>query len=510
MSNPTENPSNQAESLAQKQKGPQTPEYLQFDKTVHLDSKEHQADNVEFLSALSKISPEQQKKNLERAAAWEKKGDLDLLRAAGLSLDQLKQNPLDRHVQLASMFLERQSSPELIFKLHYSGNEMGQWDLDLADLLPANILKVDIIDNSGQVVCLDAVRGFADGRPGYFDTKTKTRINVQEGYLIKIKESQSSLALKEQRFGVQAFENSVKEEIYLTDNARKTVLKEEVRKEATKQNVEVKTDKNFFDVILTELNKLIDPKIWGNFGESFKKLDFSSIMSQISALVGGIGFAKVAGNAAGGSTSGQSDKKSGQSKGGQPQSGSGYFDAEKQSKLRSSSESANAPTIDRNWLLENVARSPEQVEKFMVRINFMGANMRVNKLIAPYLAEAEARARAAGINYQCKTAECGCQNWRPIRGGSAQSMHSWGTAIDLNTISNPWQPDLRGNSHGGKMRSDMPPEFVSIMKDVGFVWGGEWSGPADPMHFEMKANPYKNTNVLQSAPARDLANRYLV
>lgn len=497
MSNPNENPSNQMETLAQKQKGPQTPEYLQFDKTVHLDSKEHQADNVEFLNALSKITPEQQKKNLEKAADWEKKGDLDQLRAAGMTLDQLKQNPLDRHVQLASMFLERQSSPELIFKLHYSGNEMGQWDLDLADLLPANILKVDIIDNSGQVICLDAVRGFADGRPGYFDTKTKTRIAVQEGYLIKVKETQSSLALKEQRFGVQAYENAVKEEIYLTDNARKTVLKEKVREEATKQNLEVKTDKNFFDVILTELNKLIDPKVWGNFGESFKKLDFSGIMAQITALVSGIGFAKVAGD------------KSNQPQANQPQGQPAYFDAGKQAKLRSSNESANSPTIDRNWLLENVGRSPEQVEPFMVKINFMGANMRVNKLIAPYMAEAEARARAAGINYQCRTAECGCQNWRPVRGGTAQSMHSWGTAIDLNTISNPWQPDLRGNSHGGKMKSDMPPEFISIMKDVGFVWGGEWSGPADPMHFEMKANPYKNKNVLQSPVARELANRYL-
>ncbi len=53
------------------------------------------------------------------------------------------------------------------------------------------------------------------------------------------------------------------------------------------------------------------------------------------------------------------------------------------------------------------------------------------------------------------------------------SRHSWAIAIDVNVKDNP----------AGK-KSKQPPELVKIMKDNGFVFGGDWNH-LDPMHFEI-------------------------
>lgn len=462
---------------------------------VHEDDKAILADAGEFVAASEKLDKVEKKQILDKAREWEQKGDLDLLRSAGLSLDQLKKAPLDRHIKLAALFLQREKGEGLAFRLHFQGNEMAQWDIDLADILPANILKVDIYDEQGKLLYAGAERGFADGRPGYFHGQPPVRIAVQENYLVKVKQTQTTLAFTDQKAGYKTNTHAFKEELYLVDNARKGALKEEVRKKADAQGKEVKTDKNFFDNILGDLMKGIDPKFWENFQSNFK-LDFDKILGPINTLIASLGFEKLASKPAA-SMAEQS-------------TGTSYFGADKMGKVGQGSESLNAPRINRDWLMQNVARSPEQVEKFMVRINFLGVNMRVNKLIAPYLAEAESRVRSAGLNINLKQEQCSCQNWRPIRGGTELSNHSWGVAVDLNSADNPWQPHLSGNNHGGKMVSTWPPEFVSIMKDVGFRWGGEWSGRADPMHFEMAANPYQNRNVLRSSSAQQLASQYLI
>lgn len=461
---------------------------------VHEDDKSILADAGGFVSASEKLDKVEKQQILDKAKEWEKKGDLDLLRSAGLSLDQLKKAPLDRHIKLAALFLQREKGDGLSLRLHFQGNEMAEWDIDLADILPANILKVDIYDNQGKLIYPGAQRGFADGRPGYFHGEPPVRIAVQENYLVKVKQTQPTLAFTDKRAGYKTNIHAFKEEIYLVDNARKGALKEEFRKHADAKGKEVKTDKSFFDNILTDVMKGIDPKFWKNFQRNFK-LDFDKILGPINTLIASLGFEKL-------------PSKPGSSAEEHP-TGTTYFGTDKMGKTGNGAESLNAPRINRDWLLANVARSPEQVEKFMVRINFLGVNIRVNKLIAPYLAEAESRVRSAGLNIHLKQEQCSCQNWRPIRGGTELSNHSWGVAVDLNSIDNPWQPHLNGSNHGGKMVSNWPPEFVSIMKDVGFKWGGEWSGRADPMHFEMAANPYQNRNVLRSSSAQQLASQYL-
>ena len=67
----------------------------------------------------------------------------------------------------------------------------------------------------------------------------------------------------------------------------------------------------------------------------------------------------------------------------------------------------------------------------------------------------------------------GCYVARFIAGTHTLSFHSFGTAIDLNVADNQ-----RGTA--GKMDRNV----VTIFKDWGFAWGGDWHY-TDPMHFEL-------------------------
>jgi hypothetical protein len=68
----------------------------------------------------------------------------------------------------------------------------------------------------------------------------------------------------------------------------------------------------------------------------------------------------------------------------------------------------------------------------------------------------------------------GIYNFRPIRGTKARlSLHAFGAAIDLNSQTNPL----------GRV-GDMNETVVEIFKQLGFVWGGDFRGRPDPMHFQ--------------------------
>lgn len=67
----------------------------------------------------------------------------------------------------------------------------------------------------------------------------------------------------------------------------------------------------------------------------------------------------------------------------------------------------------------------------------------------------------------------GCFNVRKMRGLGAQSLHSWGIAVDVNAAWN-------GLGQTPKLTS----EFVKCFTDAGFDWGGLWSRK-DGMHFQL-------------------------
>lgn len=84
-------------------------------------------------------------------------------------------------------------------------------------------------------------------------------------------------------------------------------------------------------------------------------------------------------------------------------------------------------------------------------------------------------------------------NCRPVIGGSAWSEHSYGRAIDVNPLVNPYvrgstvlppggapytdrDLDAPGMIHGGD-------EVVDAFAARGWKWGGYWSSPKDYQHF---------------------------
>jgi hypothetical protein len=72
------------------------------------------------------------------------------------------------------------------------------------------------------------------------------------------------------------------------------------------------------------------------------------------------------------------------------------------------------------------------------------------------------------------------QTWgfanRAIRGTSRPSNHSWGLAIDINSLSNPQRRPKT---------TDLPAPVVEMWKNFGFRWGGDYQNSTpDTMHFE--------------------------
>jgi hypothetical protein len=84
-------------------------------------------------------------------------------------------------------------------------------------------------------------------------------------------------------------------------------------------------------------------------------------------------------------------------------------------------------------------------------------------------------------------------NCRPVTGGSSWSEHSYGRAIDVNPLVNPY---VRGGTvlppQGARYadRSLDEPGMIhsgDVVVDTfaahGWVWGGTWSSPKDYQHF---------------------------
>lgn len=84
-------------------------------------------------------------------------------------------------------------------------------------------------------------------------------------------------------------------------------------------------------------------------------------------------------------------------------------------------------------------------------------------------------------------------NCRPVTGGSSWSEHSYGTAIDMNPLVNPYvvggtvlppegaayadrSLDAPGMIHDGDV-------VVEAFAAHGWTWGGTWSSPKDYQHF---------------------------
>lgn len=80
-------------------------------------------------------------------------------------------------------------------------------------------------------------------------------------------------------------------------------------------------------------------------------------------------------------------------------------------------------------------------------------------------------------------------NYRFILGTERLSNHSFGLALDLNPVQNPYfARDGRVYPDGAAYNLGVPgtvtPEVVALFKEKGWMWGGDWTVPIDYQHFE--------------------------
>ncbi|WP_230977218.1 M15 family metallopeptidase [Georgenia yuyongxinii] len=84
-------------------------------------------------------------------------------------------------------------------------------------------------------------------------------------------------------------------------------------------------------------------------------------------------------------------------------------------------------------------------------------------------------------------------NCRAVTGGSSWSEHSYGRAIDLNPLVNPYVLGSTVLPAGGAAYADRTLQAPGMIHDGdavvrafaarGWVWGGTWSSPKDYQHF---------------------------
>lgn len=98
----------------------------------------------------------------------------------------------------------------------------------------------------------------------------------------------------------------------------------------------------------------------------------------------------------------------------------------------------------------------------------------------------------AAMGYKPRPGQCWGFACRAIRGASSPSNHSWGLAVDVNSLTNPMQATFK---------SDIPPAVVRMWEDCGWYWGGRYGSRPDAMHFEYLGKPADVARHLAKAKA---------
>lgn len=132
----------------------------------------------------------------------------------------------------------------------------------------------------------------------------------------------------------------------------------------------------------------------------------------------------------------------------------------------------------KNWGSENLVRVIPPFKMYYEK-NLMKSGILVHKKIKPALEAVFAEVWEKCGKDQAKTDKTGitdfggCFNIRQIAGSNSYSNHSWACAIDLS-------PGMNGFN----MKSTLSSSVVNAFKRQGALWGGDYKGRKDPMHFE--------------------------
>jgi hypothetical protein len=117
-------------------------------------------------------------------------------------------------------------------------------------------------------------------------------------------------------------------------------------------------------------------------------------------------------------------------------------------------------------------------------------------------------------------------NVRQITGGGAMSLHSYGVAIDINPVQNPFvtrsatgqKSKITVSPKAGAdytvrkpIRPGMAESIVGVFEDHGFAeWGGRWRNPIDYQHFQVKKELAYQLARLPAEQARATFERYVM
>ena len=87
-------------------------------------------------------------------------------------------------------------------------------------------------------------------------------------------------------------------------------------------------------------------------------------------------------------------------------------------------------------------------------------------------------------------------NCRTVAGTTRWSQHSFGAAVDLNPVQNPYVTDAGVSPAAGEKYAEAADRRASVkglivadsvvveaFRDAGWEWGGDWSSPKDYQHF---------------------------
>jgi hypothetical protein len=134
-------------------------------------------------------------------------------------------------------------------------------------------------------------------------------------------------------------------------------------------------------------------------------------------------------------------------------------------------------TVSKKWYAENIifVKPPWEMRMGEIKITRIpfhkkAASALQGALAAIAILEA---ARSGIIHASGLDVFSGSFNYRPMRGGSALSMHSYGIAIDFDAARNGL-----GNR---KPHLALYPEIIDIFLEHGAIWGGDWNGNRDTL-----------------------------
>jgi hypothetical protein len=137
--------------------------------------------------------------------------------------------------------------------------------------------------------------------------------------------------------------------------------------------------------------------------------------------------------------------------------------------------------------------SKDQAEINVKPYPVKGTNLKIRcaagagELLAAFAAEFHALIEPIDVGGLDDWAYC----YRMVRGTTDKlSNHSSGTAIDLNATKHPL-------GKAGTFELAKVPMIQALAKKYGLVWGGDYRGRKDEMHFEIAVSPDKATALIK-------------